>query len=223
MITAILLCGGKGSRMKESVPKQYLPLGDKPIILHALEALASFPDWQEIIIVCDPSYQALFTPYSHLPIKFALPGKERQYSLFSALDSLSPATKWVCIHDGARPLLQKKELFDVIECGKKYGAATLATPITSTVKEANNDLFVVKTLERERLWTIQTPQVIEVDLLKQGRALAEEKGLTLTDDVSLVELLHHKVKLVLGSVNNIKITTQEDLAIARFITGSHHV
>lgn len=201
--------------MKESTPKQYLSLHEKPIVLHALDAILSYPAWQEVVIVCEPTYQHLFSSYSSL--RFALPGKERQCSLFSALDLLPPSIEWVCIHDGARPLLKKNELLAVIEAGKTYGAATLATPVKATIKEANNDLFVKKTLPRELLWSIQTPQVLSMEILRRGRTFVEENNITVTDDVSLAELLSYPVKLVQGLESNLKITTQEDLALANLI------
>jgi len=198
--------------MKAPTPKQYLPLHGKPIILRALDALLSYSLWQEVIVVCDPDYRSVFASYDHL--RFALPGKQRQDSVFSGLDQLSPSIQWVCIHDGARPLLAKEDLLSVIEAGKQYGAAALATPVNATIKEVDSDLFVKRTVPRELLWSIQTPQVLSVDLLKKGRAFVEKNNLTVTDDVSLAEIISHPVKLVKGSESNIKITTKEDLALA---------
>ncbi len=216
-ISAILLSGGTGSRMGKPIPKQYLTLHDKSIIIHALEALLTFPLWKEIVIVCDPSYQSLFSSYKTVPLLFALPGKTRQDSLFSGFKSLSPLPKWVCIHDGARPLLKEKDLLNVINAGKTHGAAALAVPIKETLKESDDQLFVKKTLDRKNLWTVQTPQIITSDLLQKGQQYILEQSLSITDDVSLAELLNHPVKLVLGSESNIKITTIEDLSLAKLL------
>ena len=198
--------------MKASTPKQYLPLHGKPIILHALDALLSYSFWEEVVVVCDPMYQSVFSSYDHL--RFALPGKQRQDSVFSGLDQLSLSIEWVCIHDGARPLLAKKDLLAVIEAGKQYGAAALATSVKTTIKEVDSNLFVKRTITREHLWSIQTPQVLSIDLLRRGRDFVEKNNLTVTDDVSLAEIISQPVKLVKGSESNIKITTQEDLALA---------
>lgn len=221
-ISAILLSGGKGTRMGEGIPKQYLSLCNKPVILRSLEALLTFPSWNEIVVVCEPEYQDLFSDYKTIPIIFALPGKTRQDSLFSGFDALRNPPQWICIHDGARPLLKKKELSDVITAGKTYGAATLAAPTSSTIKESDEHLFVKKTLDREKLWDIQTPQVLTSDLLQRGREYISEKNIIITDDVSLAEVLKHPVKLVPGSKSNIKLTTKEDLYLAKLLLENLH-
>ena len=198
--------------------KQYLCLEDKSIILHSLEALLSFSDWNEVVIVCEDAYQPLFHPYlNKAVIRFAKPGKERQDSVFSGLQSLSPDTEFVCIHDGARPLLKTKDLQSVIEVGRRIGAATLAVPVKATIKEATKDLSVKQTLKRDSLWEIQTPQVISYPLLKRGYAHATAHHLLMTDDVSFIEALNHPVQLVPGSYSNLKITTFEDLELAKIL------
>lgn len=218
MISAILLSGGLGTRISTTTPKQYLHLQEKPIIVHALEALLSFSFWDEICIVCEEPYYSLFRPFlDKAPILFAKPGKERQNSVFSGFQSLSSSTQFVCIHDGARPLLKEKDLFKVIETGMKTGAATLATPVKATIKEASEDFLVKKTLKRDCLWEIQTPQVIAYPLLKKGYDHAFSNHLLVTDDVGLVEALNYPVQLVPGSYSNLKITTPEDLALAHLL------
>lgn len=217
MISAILLSGGSGKRMGTTTPKQYLKLQGKLVILHSLESLLTFSPWHEIVIVCEKKYEDLFSSYTHLPLRFALPGKERQDSVFSGLKALSSETKWVCVHDGARPLLEKKDLENVIAAGMKYKAATLASPIKMTIKEADPNLFVKKTLDRSALWNIQTPQVLCYKLFLEAHLKALSENILLTDDVSLMELLKHPVKLVPGSDANLKITTKEDLLLANLI------
>lgn len=216
MISAILLSGGSGRRMGASSPKQYLPLGKKKIILHALEALLEYRFWKEIVIVCEDEYQELFASYQEVPILFASPGKERQDSVFSGLQKLSHQ-EFVCVHDGARPFVHKDNLHAVIEKGKTWGAATLASPIVMTVKEADENLFVKKTVDRSRLWNIQTPQVLRYEILKKGYTKALQEGLTITDDVGFAEALNQPVKLVPGKDTNIKITTQRDLSLAELL------
>ncbi len=217
MISAILLSGGFGKRMGATTPKQYLQLQGTLVILRSLESLLTFSPWHEIVIVCEKKYEDLFSSYTHLPLRFALPGKERQDSVFSGLKALSSETKWVCIHDGARPLLEKKDLENVIAAGKEHKAATLATPIKMTIKEADSNLFVKKTLDRSSLWNIQTPQVLCYKLFLEAHLKALSENIVLTDDVSLIELLKYPVKLVPGSDSNLKITTKEDLLLANLL------
>lgn len=217
MTSAILLSGGSGQRMHSTCPKQYLPLLGKPIILRSLEALLSFPGLNEVIIVCEEKYQDLFSDYKTIPIKFALPGKRRQDSVLSGFNTLSSSTKWVCIHDGARPLLKSQDLYAVIGAGMEHSAATLAVPLKMSVKEAGPDLFVKQSLDRSTLWDIQTPQVLSYPLLQKGLQKMRQENLTVTDDVSLAEALGKPVKLVQGSYSNIKITTPDDLQLAELL------
>lgn len=217
MISAILLSGGLGKRMQASTPKQYLPLHGKPVILHALDRLLEFP-FHEIVIVCEESYQTVFLPYEDKArIHFASPGKERQDSVFSGLSKLCNKTELVCIHDGARPLLLKKDLFAVIEEGKEMGASALAIPVHVTIKEAGSNLVVEKTLDRSCLWALQTPQVLKYSILQEGYKKLQQTHQSLTDDVQLAETVNEKVKLVKGSESNIKITTSEDLIFAELL------
>ena len=212
--SAILLSGGQGLRMQGPTPKQYLPLQGKPIILHALEALLAFDAWQEIAIVCEQEYEPLFSPYtSRASLCFARPGKTRQDSVWQGIKALTLPCHSVCIHDGARPLLQKEELLAVLREGQSMGAAALAVPVRSTIKEVRSDRSIQKTLDRALLWEMQTPQVVHYDLLCQGLTMQTP----VTDDISLAEQLGHPSKVVLGSYSNIKITTQEDLLLAEIL------
>lgn len=218
MISAILLSGGQGKRMKASTPKQYILLQNKPLVIHSLEALLTFPDWTEIAIVCEEKYQPLFIPYQNrCSLRFALPGNERQDSVYSGLQALSSPTKWVCVHDGARPLLLEQDLKSVISHGRSFGAAALAVPMKMTIKETDSEGIVQKTIPRSHLWEVQTPQVLSYSLLQKGFQKALENHYRATDDVSLAEYVQHPVQLVQGSYSNLKITTEEDLLLAEIL------
>lgn len=207
-ISAVLLAGGKGTRMGSALPKQYLMLEEKPMACHSLEVLRAHPAIEQIIIVCDPEYRAFFSAYT---VDFAEPGERRQDSLFNGLQLVEG--DWVCVHDAARPYLTKDLLSRLIEEGKKTGAATLAMPVKNTIKESDVDGLVLSTPDRRYLWEVQTPQLLTKKILEQGFAFAQQHHLTVTDDVSLAELINHPVKLVPGSYQNLKITTVEDLCL----------
>jgi 2-C-methyl-D-erythritol 4-phosphate cytidylyltransferase len=214
LISAILLAGGKGTRFKSTIPKQFLTLGSKPLVLHSFELLAKSGLITEIIVVCEEFYRHLFTSKTHLKIGFANPGFRRQDSVASGLAQITKGS-FVCIHDAARPFLQLEDLKKVIEQALIHKAAALSMPAKNTIKEIDSTGFVKQTLNREILRETLTPQVIALDLLKKGLLEAEKKKIDITDDVSAVELMGHTVKLVLGKFSNIKITNPEDLQLAQ--------
>jgi 2-C-methyl-D-erythritol 4-phosphate cytidylyltransferase len=214
-ISIILLAGGLGGRMQSPLPKQFLLLDDKPIALHSFDLFASLRNCYELIVVCDPHYRDLFSPPQEIPLRFADPGLRRQDSVYHGLQFCSPDTDFVCVHDSARPLLEKEDLLRLFEAAFAHGAAVLGVPVKATIKSSDENHFVKETLNRNELWEIQTPQIAKPSLFHRGFALANQKGIDVTDDVSLVELLNHPVKIVKGSYENIKITTPEDLEIAK--------
>lgn len=203
-LSIILLAGGSGSRMGSEIPKQYLTLNHKPIFEYSLDAFQGFG---EIIVVADEKYHSLFSQ-----VKLALPGKRRQDSVFNGLKYASH--EWVMVHDMARPFITKTLIQKLWDEGQETGAATLANPVSYTVKEADKEGIVKKTLDRSSLWEIQTPQLIKKEILEKGFEKALKDHIDVTDDVALAELIHHPVKLIKSSPINFKITTQEDLKLA---------
>ncbi|XP_050214974.1 2-C-methyl-D-erythritol 4-phosphate cytidylyltransferase, chloroplastic [Mercurialis annua] len=219
-VSVILLAGGTGKRMGASMPKQYLPLLGQPIALYSFYTFSKMIEVKEIVVVCDPSYKDVFEDakdYINVDLKFALPGKERQDSVHSGLQAIHLSSELVCIHDSARPLVSTEEIEKVLKDAWVNGAAVLGVPVKATIKEANSDSFVVKTLDRKKLWEMHTPQVIKPELLKKGFELVNRDGLEVTDDVSIVEHLKHPVYITEGSYTNIKVTTPDDLLLAERI------
>lgn len=209
--SVILLAGGTGSRMQSTTPKQFLEIDLKPIACYSFELFLQIPEIDEIIVVCAPDFRSCFKSNSK-PVVFALPGERRQDSVFNGLQASSHPL--ICIHDAARPFIDASLVSRVLAAGHHYGAATAAMPVKFTIKEVDTDQFVRNTPDRNLLWEIQTPQVLHREILIQGFAHAHQNKLTVTDDVSLAELINKQVKLVEGSHTNIKITVPSDLAIA---------
>lgn len=215
-ISAILLAGGKGHRMGSSTPKQYLHLQEQPVALFSFGCLSACAAISEVVVVCEPIYRTYFQN-----CQFAEPGPRRQDSLKNGFRKASAQSEFILIHDAARPFIDASLLDSLIEAGRLHGAAALAVPAKATIKRARAD-FVVETLNRSELYEIQTPQILRADLLSKGLIRAEALGVTVTDDVSLAELIGHPVKLIPGSEHNIKITTPFDLSIAETIL-SHDI
>lgn len=212
-VSVILLAGGIGTRMESETPKQYLLLNDRPVITYSLELFLSLPEVKEVVVVCHPDYRKNFSP-DHPRIKFALPGERRQDSVFHGLQVIDRESSLVMIHDSSRPMVSEKIVHRVIEAAREHGAAAAGMPVKFTVKQMDGHNFVTSTPDRSQLWEVQTPQAMMPELLVQGFEKANSLHLTVTDDVSLIELIGHPVKLVEGNYSNLKITTPEDLPVA---------
>ena len=218
----ILLSGGQGLRLGGTTPKQYLPLNEKVIALYSFELFLSLEEVQEIVVVCHEEYEELFlqsAKQNRFKIRFAKPGSRRQDSVFNAIQLLQD-DPLVCIHDAARPFIQSDHVRSVVQEAGSWNAAVLGTRSKSTIKVCDPTQMIVDTPCRDCLWEAQTPQVIRYHLLKEGFDYANQRQLTVTDDVSLVELIGKPVKIVEGSYSNIKITTPEDLFLASRLSQS---
>ena len=214
-ISAILLAGGKGTRIGGPTPKQFIRLNNKPIAHYSYELFASLPFIKELIVVCESPYTHFFEKKGTFPPLFATPGKERQDSVHNGFQLTSASSEFILFHDCARPFIQKEDVENLVMAGIQIGAAALGTPLTYTLKSVDSNQYVRETMDRNSFYEIQTPQIIEKNLYKKGFLEAEKKGLYLSDDVGLVELLNHPVKIVIGNDRNSKITTSKDLLIAR--------
>jgi 2-C-methyl-D-erythritol 4-phosphate cytidylyltransferase len=212
--SAILLAGGQGTRMQSATPKQFLKVFQKPIACYSFELFLEMPEIDEIIVVCLPEFRNFFTA-GPKPVLFALPGERRQDSVFNGLQASSH--ELICIHDAARPFIDRNLVLRVLKAGQHHGAATTALPVKFTVKESDSDLFVKNTPDRTNIWEIQTPQVLHREIIARGFEYANKNAITVTDDVSLAELINKQVKIVEGSHTNIKVTIPNDLVLAELL------
>jgi len=210
-MTSVILCaGGSGTRMKADTPKQFLQLGDQPVVTYSFDLFCHMEEVYEVIVVCPEEFRHLFRSPKAV---FADPGARRQDSVYNGL--LKTKTDLVCIHDGARPFITADIVREAIRNAEIVGAVTVGVPLSFTIKEKTESGFVTKTPNRDNYWEIQTPQVIRRELLLEGFRWAHQRGLDVTDDVTLVELIEHPVKLIKGSPLNLKLTTPEDLVLAQ--------
>jgi 2-C-methyl-D-erythritol 4-phosphate cytidylyltransferase len=211
-VSVVIVAAGESRRMN-GVDKVLAPLGGKPVIAHVLKAFDDCKSIDRIILVVNAksldACRKLAVGLS-TPIDVCVGGKRRQDSVAAGLQKLKKCN-WVVIHDGARPLVTKELIEEGLKAAQETGAAVAAVPVTDTIKVADDNRIVLETPSRRNLWAAQTPQVFRLDIIT--RAYQEAKG-EVTDDAALVEQAGYKVKLYMGSYDNIKITTPQDLLVA---------
>ncbi|MFH1776517.1 MAG: 2-C-methyl-D-erythritol 4-phosphate cytidylyltransferase [Candidatus Omnitrophota bacterium] len=224
-VSAIVASAGCGKRFKSRINKAFVCLQNKPIAAFSLKVIAELKSVSEIIFVINKDdyrrAKKLLAEYRvSKPVRIVFGGSQRHLSVYRGLKSVSEEADLILVHDAARPLIDKKIVEQAIAQAKRYGAAAIAVPVISTIKQADNRRFVTRTLPRQALWDIQTPQVFCRKLLLRAYECAEKKNVT--DDAMLVERIGEKVKIVKGRYSNIKITTQIDLRIAEELIKSEN-
>lgn len=217
----IVTAGGLGRRVNSSVPKQFLPIHNKPLIVHTLQALDACSAVDEMVLVVPYEYvtrsKSLIQQWNINKISQVISGgDERQHSVVMGLQSLSDRVEYVFVHDGVRPFVPDQLLIKLIEEVRKAGAAILAVPEPYTLKESRGE-WVEKTLNRTDIWQAQTPQGFRRDWFQQAVIKAEKDHITVTDDAAMLEYAGYPVKIVRGVETNIKITTPEDFLLAEAI------
>ncbi|MFC1934283.1 2-C-methyl-D-erythritol 4-phosphate cytidylyltransferase [Chloroflexota bacterium] len=213
-VGAVIAAGGSSQRMGE-VDKLFAPLGGKPVLAWVVDVFQGCGSIDEIVLVLSEQNleqgRRLVVERSWSKVTDVCPGGERrQDSVGNGLSQLNDCS-WAVIHDGARPLVTVDLIDRGLEAAAETGAAIAAVPVTDTIKVAGDDWFVQGTPPRHNLWTVQTPQVFRFDIIAEAYRQAKYD---VTDDARLVEQLGYKVKLYMGSYDNIKVTTPEDLALA---------
>jgi 2-C-methyl-D-erythritol 4-phosphate cytidylyltransferase len=218
-VQAIIPAAGLGTRLQQKEPKSLVPIRGVPILLHVLFVFEKSPAIDSVVVVAPVDSQKLFQKLvkngDFKKVKKIIPGGEtRMDSVFQGLQATDEDTDMVVIHDAARPLISVGMIQRAVEEGQKSGAVVVAVPVKSTIKRVDaQQKMVLETLNRSELWEIQTPQVFKREILLRAYQ-NRKKGEPSTDDASLVEALGVPVKIVEGDYRNIKITTQEDIAVA---------
>lgn len=220
---AIIVAAGKSNRMKKNVNKIFLPLLNKPMIYHTIKNFQNCDLIDRIVVVTQKNdikkINEIKEKYELGKMKNVVEGgKERQDSAYNGLISIKNAKNddIVVVHNGSNPLINEDEITNCINAAKKHGAAVAGFQLKDTIKKIKSD-FVENTIDRKDIYQIQTPQAIKYGLFVEAFRNAKNKNLKVTDDVSLVEALGKKVKIVPCSYENIKITTEDDLKIAEGI------
>jgi 2-C-methyl-D-erythritol 4-phosphate cytidylyltransferase len=216
MISAIIVAAGKGTRMGPKVDKLFLELNGCSIIAHTWQRFDEAGCIDEILMVVRDGMQAAFMSLAQKynfqkPFRVVAGGKERQDSVWNGLEALSPGTGLVAIQDAARPCTSPALIAATVAAAREMGAAVAAQPVTDTIKESRDGKLIERTLDRSRLWAVQTPQTFRVDIIRRALMAVRQQGLLVTDDTAACELIGQPVQLVLSTDPNPKVTRPEDL------------
>lgn len=222
-VSAIITAGGLGRRFGDGMPKQFLELAGKPVLSHSVQAFSSSSLVQEIVLVVPEDWVSyteteIVAKSGFGKVSRVLPGgPERQKSVENGFNSLGLTPDIVAVHDGVRPFVSLEIIEEVIREAAECGGALAAVPSSDTLKRASASQFVEDTVPRESHWLAQTPQAFRREVLKKAYEKASEDGFLATDESLLVERTGARVKLVMGSPYNIKITTRDDLKLGELI------
>ena len=211
---AIIVAGGSGTRMNSPVPKQFLKLDGRPVLMHTISRFVETGLPIEIILVLPRDqfdfWQHLCHEYQFgVPMLIAEGGETRFHSVKNGL-RLIDSDGIVAIHDAARPLVNSKTILTAFKAAEMYGNAVPAVPVSDSIRQIDSTLSIA--VDRSRFCKIQTPQCFDVRILQ--RAYQQEYRYTFTDDATVVESTGERIHLIDGNIGNIKITTPEDLVVA---------
>ncbi len=216
-VGAIIVAAGDSRRMG-GMDKMLVPLMGRPLFTYSVRAFNDCPLVGAIVLVMSPLNVAegrrlVKENGWHKVRDVCTGGERRQDSVRSGLDRLRD-TDWAIVHDGARPCVDGGTIARGLREAREHGAAVAAVPVRDTIKSARPDMVIVRTVPRDGLWAVQTPQVFRTDLLRQAHRQVSED---VTDDASMVEQMGGTVRVFMGSYENIKVTTPEDIPIAEAI------
>lgn len=200
--------------MKTKDSKLLLKINGKTVLERSVNAFLNISDVDEVIVVARekdiPAFSDILTDER---VSFVVGGDTRQQSVMNAVDVIDDC-ELIIIHDGARPLIKSEDIENIIRAAKENKAAAVGVFVKDTVKVVDKNGFVVSTPDRSTLFAVQTPQIFDFELYRNAAQNAREKGFNFTDDCQLIESFNQKVKTVVGSYSNIKITTPDDIVLA---------
>ena len=217
---AVVPAGGAGTRMGGGQPKQYRALAGAPILAHTLRALLRSSLIAGAVIAVPferiaATRRVLLRHGIDRVLDVVAGGAERQESVWNGVQAVPEGVEWIVVHDAVRPFVTRELVDRLLRAARRWGAATCGVPVRDSVKRVSEET-VESTIDRAGLWLVQTPQAFRRDLLWEAHDKARRDGFTGTDDAVLVERLGARVAMVPGLPRNLKITTPDDLDIARF-------
>jgi 2-C-methyl-D-erythritol 4-phosphate cytidylyltransferase len=222
LFACVLVAAGEGRRLGSPIPKAFVDLEGRSLLVRSLEALLAEPRLTTAVVVVPAGYGAEAQRHVDVQLRhgttigIAFGGRERQQSVQAGLAQLPDDCDIVLVHDAARPFVRSHTVAACLDAALARGAVTSAVQPTDTVKEVDPDGAVVRTLDRGCLRLVQTPQAFRLGVLRRAHAEAEREGFLATDDAALVERYGSPVWTVPGDADNLKITTRADLDWARW-------
>lgn len=216
MNSAILVAAGKGTRMGPGVDKLFLEVAGRPVVAHTWQRFADAKCIDEIVVVVRDGMQSEFAELAtkcglRKPHRIVVGGAERQDSVWNGLAAVSPQAEIVAIQDAARPCTSETLIAATIEAARETGAAVAAQPVTDTIKESADGRMIARTVDRSRLWSVQTPQTFRVEVIRRALAEVRRQKMIVTDDTAACELIGQPVRLVASTAPNPKVTVPGDL------------
>jgi 2-C-methyl-D-erythritol 4-phosphate cytidylyltransferase len=202
--------------MGMNVDKMFLPIKGQPVVARTWSRFDRSGCIDSVILVVRDGMQGAFAELANQhgfrkPHLFVPGGAERQDSVWNGLSALPPEAEIVAIQDAARPCTSEELIAATVAAARETGAAVAAQPVTDTIKESSDGKFAERTLDRSRLWAVQTPQTFQVAVIRRALGLAQQRGIAITDDTAACELIGQPVRLVVAGGPNPKVTRREDL------------
>jgi 2-C-methyl-D-erythritol 4-phosphate cytidylyltransferase len=216
-VAVVVPAGGIGTRLGSRTPKQFLALGREPILAATLRHFRRHPRVGAIVVASPAGHVARTRAVlgrGGAPLTVVVGGATRQESVWAAVQAVPASAAVILVHDAVRPFLTRALIDTLVAAAEHDGAASCGLPVTETVKRVRDGL-VEATLDRDGLWSVQTPQAFRAAILREAHDKARRDGFVGTDDAMLVERLGHPVRMVTGLADNVKITTADDLRRAR--------
>ena len=222
-VNVVIVAAGKGTRLQSELPKPFLSVAGRPILVHTLRRFEPIEVVRRIVVVVAAEREALCRELLHThgpwpqPIAVVHGGAERQDSVWNGLAALETHCEIVAIHDAARPFISVEAIQRSIDAAAETGSAVVATPVRDSIKRADAQHTIRETISRHDLWLAQTPQTFQVGVIRAAHQWAQQRGIVGTDDATLVEQMGRPVRIVPGDALNFKITTPDDLALAQAV------
>jgi 2-C-methyl-D-erythritol 4-phosphate cytidylyltransferase len=218
MNAAVIVAAGQGQRMGPGVDKLFLEVAGQPVIAHTWARFEAAACVDEIVLVVRAGCEAVFAELAaragwRKPFRLVPGGAERQDSVWNGLEALSPGTRLVAIHDGARPCVSEGLIAATLAAAAEVGAAVAAQRVIDTIKESEDGTLVSGHPDRRRLWAVQTPQTFRVEVIRRALAAVRQEGVQVTDDTAACAWIGQAVRLVESPEPNPKVTTPADLEV----------